>query len=292
MRYWAAGLVFCLSIVAVSAQIPFGIKLLSPRSRVETLLKERGMTPMKVPPVEGVAPGLFATDIDWNGTAFDTMFVWFTSTSERVNAISFVRTCSSSKVPLVVAELTDVVSHTYGDPSFSDETSARWEKGNEAAISMGPYAENDAVWVRFDLAPLFYRLPTTKPVWPLELPLITDRDEIMERMRDSCRKVNEEGDQLFTSPGCSCYGVKARQTSVYLDGLGRPITIEMVISRADQGAVQSRLQALFGPPGGSDATSPSWMMDDQVAVSIADADGGLTVTFSLLALELLQYMDK
>ncbi|MCX6141056.1 MAG: hypothetical protein NTX15_09550 [Candidatus Kapabacteria bacterium] len=66
----------------------------------------------------------------------------------------------------------------------------------------------------------------------------------------------------------------------------------MVISRADQGAVQSRLQTLYGSPNGLDPASPSWMMDDQVAVSIADADGGLTVTFNLLTLELLQYMDK
>ncbi|MCX6141057.1 MAG: hypothetical protein NTX15_09555 [Candidatus Kapabacteria bacterium] len=205
MRNWTVVLVLCCSLTAVSAQIPFGMKLLSPRSRIETLLKERGLTLMKVPPVDGVAPGVYTTDVDWNGTAFDTMFVWFTTTSERVNAISFVRKCSSSKAPLIVAELTDVVSHTYGDPSFSDETSARWEKGNEAAISMGPYAENDAVWVRFDLAPLFYRLSTTKLSWPLELPLITDRDEIMERMKDSCRKVTEEGDQLFTSAGCSCF---------------------------------------------------------------------------------------
>jgi len=274
-----------------SPAIPFNIKLLSPRAKVESLLKERGFVLRPIQPVEGVAPGVFALNIEWNTTAFDTLVVWFTPTSARVASLTLIRACDSDKVPLIVAELTDVVSRTHGDPSFADETMARWERGDEAAVSLGPYSENDAVWLRFDLAPMFHRRPTTKPTWPLALPVITDRDEILDIMRDSCKKVIEEGDVL-TSIGCSCFGVKARQTSVTLDGQGRPNTIEMVISRADQAAVQSSLQALYGPPNGSEASTPTWLVDDIVAASITDGEKGLVVTFNVLALELYQYMDK
>ncbi|MBC8125505.1 MAG: hypothetical protein H7X70_07190 [Candidatus Kapabacteria bacterium] len=303
MRMWNSVLVSLLMVTFVSAQtdpapvdrtpvIPFNIKLLSPRTRVEALLKERNFVVRQVPPVEGVNPGIYSTNIEWNGIAFDTLFVWFSASSSRVSAISLARTCDSDKVPLVVAELTDAVSHSYGDPTFSDEGMARWERGDEAAISMGPYAENDAVWLRFDLAPLFFRLPTTKPVWPLALPLATDRDEIRDIMIDSCRKVNEDGDMVITSLGCSCYGAKARKTTVYIDALGRPTTIEMVINRADQGAVQARIQSLLGAPNGPDPSIPTWLVEESPAVSIADSDEGLMVTFNIAAMELLQYMDR
>ncbi len=303
MRIWNSVLVSLLTVTFVSAQtdpapvdrtpvIPFNIKLFSPRVRVEALLKERNVVVSQVPTVEGVNPGIYATNIEWSGIAFDTMFVWFSSTSSRVTAISLARNCDSDKVPMIVAELTDAVSHSYGDPTFADEGMARWERGEEAAISMGPYAENNAVWLRFDLAPLFFRLPTTKPVWPLALPLATDRDEIRDIMIDSCRKVNEDGDQVLTSLGCSCYGSKAKKTSVFIDALGRPTSIEMVIHRADQGAVRARIQSLFGAPNGPDPAIPTWMVDETPAVSIADTEEGLTVTFNISAVELLQYMDR
>ncbi len=303
MRIWNSVLVSLLTVTFVSAQtdpapvdrapvIPFNIKLYSSRARVELLLKERNHVVRQVPAVDGVNPGIYATNIEWSGIAFDTMFVWFSATTSRVTAISLARVCDADKVPLIVAELTDAVSHSYGDPTFSDEGMARWERGDEAAISMGPYAENDAVWLRFDLAPLFFRLPTTKPVWPLALPLATDRDEIRDIMIDSCRKVNEDGDMVITSLGCSCYGAKARKTTVYIDALGRPTSIEMVIHRVDQGAVQARIQSLFGAPNGPDAAIPTWMVDEASAVSIADSEEGLTVTFNIAAIELLQYMDR
>ncbi|MBK7032960.1 MAG: hypothetical protein IPH49_06815 [Ignavibacteria bacterium] len=302
MRSWISIIVLLCSLHGAGAQtdptpfdhspaIPFNIKLLSPRARVETLLKEHKFAVNSVPQVEGVAPGIYATNVEWNNTAFDTLFVYFTPTSGRAASLSLVRVCDSDKTGLIAAELTDVVSHSYGDPTYADETTARWERGNEAAISLGPYENNEAVWLRFDLTPLFQRRSTTRPTWPLALPVITDRDETREMMTDSCRKVVEEGDQLI-STGCSCYGIKARKTTVYLDPEGRPVTIEMIVSRADQGALQNRLQAIFGPPNGLDAAAPTWLMDDMPAVAFSDAEEGLQVSFSILAMELLQYMDK
>ncbi len=274
-----------------SPAIPFNIKLLSPRVRVEELLKGHKLEVKSFLQTEGMAPSLYATNVEWNNTAFDTLFVHFTPNSVRANSISLVRVCDSDKAGLIAAELTDVVSHSYGDPTYADESTARWERGNEAAISLGPYENNEAVWLRFDLVPLFQRRSTTRPTWPLALPLITDRDETREMMADSCRKVVEEGDQLI-STGCSCYGIKARKTTVYLDPEGRPVTIEMIVSRADQGALQSRIQGIFGPPNGLDTTAPTWLMDDAPAIAFTDADEGLQITFNILAMELLQYMDK
>lgn len=104
-----------------SPTIPFNIKLLSPRARVEANLKERGIALLPMPSIEGLAPAMFATNVTWVNTPFSTLVVWYTPTSGRVASLTFVRKCEPDGVPLIVAELTDVVAHTFGDPSFADE---------------------------------------------------------------------------------------------------------------------------------------------------------------------------
>jgi hypothetical protein len=116
---------------------------------------------------------------------------------------------------------------------------------------------------------------------------VADRDEIADVMRDSCRKVSEEGDS-YVSAGCSCFGIKAKRTTVSVDGEGRVTTIEMVLSRAEQVAIRTRLTELYGAPREND----TWFVDDLQAVSLADGDDGIVATFTVPVIELLQYMER
>ncbi len=269
-----------------SPSIPLSIGLFSTRQDVEAMLAKRGLQSTAAQAIEGLGPSLHVTNVEWNNAAFDTMHVYF-SPAGGANAVMLVRTCDDDKIPLVVAELSDVAAHTYGEPTFADETSARWERGGEAAVSIGPTMENDAVWLRFDLVPIHQRRTTTKPAWPLAIPSVSDRDEVVDILTDSCRKATEEGDAIV-SAGCSCFGIKAKRTSVSLDGEGRPSTIEMVVSRADNASLMAKLGAMYGTP----RENGSWYVDDLQAVSVADGDDGLVVTFFIPVIELRQYMAR
>ncbi|MBK9184595.1 MAG: hypothetical protein IPM83_16225 [Ignavibacteria bacterium] len=149
MRDWISIIVLLCSLHGAGAQtktlrrsitppaIPFNIKLLSPRARVETLLKEHKFAVNSVPQVEGVA--LVSTQLMLSGTTRPLIRCSSISllhpAGQQVSPL--VRVCDDDKTGLIAAELTDVVSHSYGDPTYADETTARWERGNLSSYQSG-----------------------------------------------------------------------------------------------------------------------------------------------------------
>ncbi len=272
---------------AETAIVPFGIPLYATKGAVASTLSGVGKV-QNVAAAEGAAMAVYVTNVVWNSVAFDTLFVHFNAAG-KTNAVTLVRACDDDKVPIVVGEITDAVARTFGEPTFSDDVSARWERGGDAMVSMGPYNENDAVWLRFDLVPLFQRRHTTRPVWPLAIPSTADRDEVADVLRDSCKKVTDD-ENIFTSNGCSCFGVKAKRTNVTLDATGRIATIEMIVGRADRASALKQIALRFGNPNGPDPDNPIWMVEEGAGILVSDTDEGVSFIFDIVTLELLQYM--
>lgn len=285
-------LVICSEALAQIPATPLNISLYQRRETVEKLLNANNRKLFVRAGEDGMQSSLGVTNVEWLGIAYDSLIVWLSPETSRVVSILLVRKCDSDQVPLVVAELTDAISRVQGEPNVFDETVARWERAGNTAVSIGPYENEKAVWVRLDLPAMFTRLSDTRPIWPLGLTAQNERDDVREVMTDSCRRAKETDNNSFESVGCSCYGLKARKTSVLLDDEGRPIGIEMTLPTSDRAEVLRRIESVFGPPTVVLDGTPQWMADVAIAISVADGEGGIVASFTIAAMEALQYMEK
>ncbi|HCN05862.1 MAG TPA: hypothetical protein DIS79_09595 [Bacteroidetes bacterium] len=272
--------------------LPLDVELYERRDVVSSRITTLGRTAVDMPPGEFGEQSLQTTEIDWNGIRLDTVTVGLTSRSQRARTIDAVVYVDVDDAINMVSRITDVISQAYDRPTSFEATFARWERGDEALISIGIGESDERIWLRFDLEALNTFLPETKPLWPLNLAMTSDREDVRSRLSDSCHNVTAIGETLV-STGCVWYGRPVSTTMVVFSPNGHPQQIEQTIKDITASEVEALLGRMYGPPTAAHDGRPTWMAEDRPAVSVTEGDaGGRRIIYDLRGIEKLQILQR
>lgn len=285
-------LLFAANDAAAQAVVPLDVEIYEQRDVIASRITALGRTAVNMPPGEFGELSMLTTEVDWNGIKLDTVVVGLTSRSQRARTVDAVVYVDADDAPNMVSRIADMISITHDMPSVSDETYARWERGDEILIAIGLGESDERVWLRFDLEALNTYLPETKPLWPLNLPMNADRDEVQSILNDSCRKSRDDGETLVSTT-CTWFGRNVANTTIVFFPNGKPQRIEQTIPEITQSEVEALLQRMYGPATSAHDGRPTWMAEDRPAVSVLDGDsGGRLIVYDLVGIEKLQILQR
>lgn len=292
-RYLVLVLLLLTAYDAVAQSVvPLDVELYEQRDGIASRITSFGRSAVNMPPGEFGELSMLTTEVDWNGIKLDTVMVGLTSRSQRARTVDAVIYVDADDAANMVSRIADMVSITYDMPSVSDETYARWERGDEVLIAIGIGESDERVWLRFDLEAMNTFLPETKPLWPLNLPMNADRDEVQMLLKDSCRKSRDE-DETLVSSTCTWFGRSVSRTTIFFFPNGKPQKIEQTITDISASEVEALLQKIYGPPTSAHDGRPTWMAEDRPAVAVFDGDaGGRMIVYDLVGIEKLQILQR